>query len=147
MIRDDKMIGLLDVTVQSCDALDVGIDETFKDQSIGLFLGSQSFWVDIFRSRRNRYFEFPFIDEGGTNVPVAPVLSSDILGDTFVSVYKGVSLLVVTAVEDLTLEFSAVSSKLGRCLTWLSACYIAATSASTATLTCLGSSRWTTASS
>jgi hypothetical protein len=134
------MIGLLDVTVQSCDGLDVGIDETFKDQSIGLFLGSQSFWVDIFRSRRNRYLELPFIDEGGTNVPTVPVLSSDILGDMFVSVYEGVSLLVVTAVEDLTLKFSAVSSKLGRCLTWLSAC-IAASSASTATLACLGSSR------
>jgi hypothetical protein len=103
--------------------------------------------VDKFRSRRNRYFELPFVDEGGTNVPAAPVLSSNILGDTFVSVYEGVSLLVVTVVEDLNLEFSAISSKLGRCLTWLSACCIAATSTSTATLTCLGSSRWTTASS
>ena len=74
-------------------------------------------------------FKLPFIDEGGTNVPDVPVLSSDILGDTFVSVYEGVSLLVVTAVEDLTLEFSAVSSKLGRCLTWLSACCITASSA------------------
>ena len=133
------MIGLLDVTVQSCDGLDVGIDETFKDQSIGLFLGSQSFWVDIDRSRRNRYFELPFIEEGGTDVPAIPILSSNIFRDTFVSVYEGVSLLVVTAVKYLTLKISAVSSKLGRCLTWLSACR-AASSASTATLTCLGSS-------
>jgi hypothetical protein len=113
-LTDDKMIGLLDITVQSCDALDVGIDETFKDQFFGLFLGSQSFWVDKFRSRRNGYFELLFVDEGGTNVLAVPILSSDILGDTFVSVYEGVSLLVVTAVKDLTLEFSAVSSKLGR---------------------------------
>ena len=60
-MTDDKMIGLLDVSVQGCDALDVGIDETFKNQSIGFFLGSQSFWVDKFRSKRNRYFELPFI--------------------------------------------------------------------------------------
>jgi hypothetical protein len=146
MIRDDKMIGLLDVSVQSCDALDVGIDETFKDQSFGLFLGSQSLWVDIDRTRRNHYFDIPFIDDGGTNVPSLPVLSSDILGDLFVSAYEGVSLLVVTAVKDLTLKIRAVSSELGECLTWLSAC-IAAISASTATLTCLVSTRWTTTSS
>jgi hypothetical protein len=139
------MIGLLDITVQSCDALDVGIDETFKDHSFGMFLGSQSFWVDKLRSRRNGYFEFRFVEEGGSDVPAVPVLSSDIFGDMCVSVNEGVSLLVVTAVEDLALEFSAVSSKLERCLTWLSACCIAATSASTAILTCLGSSRWTTA--
>ena len=117
---------------------------TFKDQYIGLFLGSQSFWVDIDRSKRNRYFELPFIEEGGTDVPaIPPLLSSDILGDMFVSVYEGVSLLVVTAVEDLTLKIRAVSSRLERCLTWLSARIAAA---STATLTCLGSTRWTTTS-
>ena len=60
-MTDDKMIGLLDVSVQGCDALDVGIDETFKDQSIGFFLGSQSLWVDIDRSRRYRYSDLPFI--------------------------------------------------------------------------------------
>jgi hypothetical protein len=41
------MIGLLDVIVQGGNALDVGIDETFKDQSISFFLGSQSFRVNI----------------------------------------------------------------------------------------------------
>ena len=92
----DKMIGLLDVGVQSCDALDVGIDETFKDQSIGFLLGSQSVRAGIDRSRRFRYFDLPFIDDGGTNVPTVLVLSSDILGDSFVSVYEGVSLLVVS---------------------------------------------------
>ena len=64
------------------------------------------------------------------------VLSSNILGDMFVSVHEGVSLLLVAAVEDVTLEIRAVSDELGRCLTWLSAS-IAAISASTATVTCL----------
>jgi hypothetical protein len=73
-------------SVQSCDALDMGIDETFKDQSFGYFLLSQSFWVDRNRRRRSQYFKLPFIDEGGTNVPALPILSSDILGDTLVSV-------------------------------------------------------------
>ena len=143
-MADDKMIGLLDVSVQSCNALDVGIDETFKDQFFGFFLGSQSFWVDIDKSRRYRYFDLPFINDGGTNVPAVLVLSFDILRDTFVSVHEGFSLFAVAAVEDLTLEINAVSSKLGWCLTWLRA-VISDFSASTAT--CLESSRWRTTSS
>jgi len=104
------MIGLLDVIVQSCNALDVRIDETFKDHSFGLILESQfSRAVRVFRCRRFRDVYLLFIDDGGTNVPIVLVLSSNILGDMFVSVHEGVSLLLVAAVEDVTLEIRAVS--------------------------------------
>jgi hypothetical protein len=130
------MIGLLDVIVQSCNALDVRIDETFKDRSFGLVLESHfSRAVRVFRcSRRFRDVYLLFIDDGGTNVPTMLVLSSCILGDTFVSVHESVSLFVVAAVEDVTLEIRAVSDEVGRCLTWLSA-GVAALLAST--VTCL----------
>ena len=139
-MTDDQMECLVDVIIQSRDALDVGLDEAFEDHPLGLVFESWISRVLINRCGRFRYLSLQFIFDGGTNVPAVEVLSSDIFGYAFASVHEGVSLLVVATVKDLTVEFAAVSIKLGSCLAWLSA-GISGSSASTATLTCLGSSR------
>jgi hypothetical protein len=65
------------------------------------------------------------------------VLSSNIFTDAFESMHESVSLFIVAAVEDLTLQFGAVACELGGCLSlWLISA-ITITASSTATATCL----------
>jgi hypothetical protein len=134
-LSDDERIGCLDIVVESCFALDVGIDETFENQFGGLFLRSQSCGVRIDRRGRNWNIDLGLIEDGGSDVPTVLILSSDIVGDPFESVHESVSLLVVAAVEDMALEFGAVACELGGSLSlWLVSATTTAT-ASTATAT------------
>ena len=45
--------------------------------------------------------ELDFIDDRGSDVSTMLVFCTDVLGDTLQSINEGVSLLIVTAIEDV----------------------------------------------
>ena len=112
-MTDNKRIGFLDVIVQSRFALNERFKFAFKDHFGDFFFGSKSCRILVGRSLGDRDDGLEFVENGGPYVASMLVLSAHVLGYALKSINESVSLLVVAAVEDMTLQFGAIASELG----------------------------------
>jgi hypothetical protein len=111
-LSEYQRVGFLDIVVQSCSSLDVGINKTFEDHLLGFFRRSQSCRDEIDRRDRLRNSDLEFVYDGGPDVSTVFIFGSNVFGDTFESMHESVSLFVVAAIEDMALEFGTVASEL-----------------------------------